>query len=810
MALTPGTRLGVYEVTAPIGDGGMGEVYRATDTKLKRQVAIKILPPSVAADHDRLARFQREAEVLASLNHPNIAAIYGLEESGGATALVMELVEGEDLAQRLARGSIALDEALPIAKQIAEALEAAHEQGIIHRDLKPANIKVRADGTVKVLDFGLAKALEPAGATSTSVATASPTITTPAMTRAGVILGTAAYMSPEQARGKPVDRRADIWAFGCVLFEMLTGKQAFDAEDVSLTLAEVMKSEPDLRALPTLPPGVRLCLRRCLKKDPRQRLRDIGEAWLALDGALDVDIVNSSGPSGQPARGWRRVLPFAAASALGVASLILWLQSDRQLPLPEVVRFEIHAPAGSRIPLGTPAISPDGRTLAYTVAGPDGTTRIHLREMRSAESRLLPGTENAVHPFWSPDGRSLAFVSGRTLKRIDIAGGPARELVSQVVGPWHGTWNQFGEVLFLGRGAGVFRLSTEGGRAAPAVELQASAGETASTYPAFLPDGRRFLVRISHGETMSAIHLASLDSPARKSILDDVSSAVLVAPTPRGATYLLYLRDEELVAQEFDERAGEVRGTPRLLVDGIGKVALPAVMPTLGVSPSGAVAYQSGGFVASSTLTWLDRAGGRLGEVALEGSASYLSLSLDKRLLAVDSISRGDRNVWVTDLARGVTSRLARGGRFPIWSPDSRRLTFWRSGKIYVKHADGSGEETVVADIDGIPLSWSPDGKYLLIRNAAAKTVPLASHRWGNPDRRWFSRGRLPGRPTVSGRTLHRVQLRRVKRRRDLSSAIPSRDRTAAGVRWRRNPAPVEPDGSRTILRDPRSSDDGC
>jgi Tol biopolymer transport system component len=723
MALSSGTRLGPYEVIAPIGAGGMGEVYKATDTNLKRAVALKVLPESVAADADRLARFQREAEVLATLNHPNIAAIHGLERSGVITAIAMELVEGPTLADRIAQRAIPVEEALPIAKQIAEALEAAHEQGIIHRDLKPANIKVRADGMVKVLDFGLAKAVEHAGAVS-DVRSLAPTITTPAMTQAGVILGTAAYMSPEQARGKPVDKRADIWAFGCVLLEMLTGRRAFDAEDVSLTLAEVMKSEPDWTAVPALPPAVRLCLRQCLKKDPRQRLRDIGEARLALEGAFDADIlVGSSAPPPTAARPmWLWVLPFAAASAIAAASLALWLQPARQAALPPVLRFDIHAPPGSKIPPGTPAIAPDGRTLAYTVDGPDGIGRIHLREMGSTESRSLPGTENAQHPFWSADGRSLAFVAGRTLKRIDLAGGPAREVTGPIVGPWHGSWNQFGDVLFLG--PAVSRVSADGGTAAPVVVLDKKAGETASTFPAFLPDGRRFLVRISHGEGPSAIHLASLDSPDRKSILDNVMSAVVVAPTPADRTFLLYLRDEGLVAQEFDERAGEVRGVPRVLVDGIGRVANPALMPTVGVSPSGAIAYQSGGDFTSAALNWFTRSGQRLGGVLLEVSGSNPSLSPDGRLLAVEADTRGNRDIWISDLARGVTSRLTTNPGTdvsPVWSPDGRRVAFARSEKIHVKDADGSGDETVLADVDGAPRSWSPDGRYLLYATRAGK-----------------------------------------------------------------------------------------
>ena len=364
--MTPGTRLGVYEVTVQIGEGGMGQVFQATDTKLKRQVAIKILPPSVAADHDRLARFQREAEVLASLNHPNIAGIYGLEESGGITALVMELVEGEDLSERIARGAIPLDEALPVAKQIADALEAAHERGIIHRDLKPANIKVRSDGTVKVLDFGLAKAMEPAAGASPS-ASMSPTLSIHA-TQAGMILGTAAYMSPEQARGKAVDKRADIWAFGTVLFEMLTGQRAFPGEDLTDTLAAVVKLDPKWDAVgAAVPARVRQVLRMCLQKDPRQRAQAIGDVRLALEGAFETAAPQTTPATMTPLR---RLAWWAATAALAVLAIVGWWR-----PRPEAsssaanVAFTIAPGAGGLARVGdihaTPAISPDGTAVIF-------------------------------------------------------------------------------------------------------------------------------------------------------------------------------------------------------------------------------------------------------------------------------------------------------------------------------------------------------------------------------------------------------------------------------------------------------------
>ena len=367
LALLAGTHLGVYEITAPIGEGGMGQVYRATDTKLKRQVAIKILPPAFAGDADRLARFQREAEVLASLNHPNIAAIHGLEEGTGVSALVMELVEGDDLSQRIARGAIPLDEALPIAKQIAEALEAAHEQGIVHRDLKPANIKVRADGTVKVLDFGLAKAFDANASGATANATSSLTITSPAMTQAGKILGTAAYMSPEQARGRAVDRRADIWAFGAVLFEMLTGTRAFAGDNITDTLAAVVSAEPDWRLLPAgLPPAVANCVRRCLHKDPRQRVQAIGDVRLALEGAFETTAAQAAETVNIAQPAWRWSLPLVTLLVGALVSVVVAWSVWPTGPSHAVNRF-VHILPDGYIGAGRPmiAVSPDGRSVAY-------------------------------------------------------------------------------------------------------------------------------------------------------------------------------------------------------------------------------------------------------------------------------------------------------------------------------------------------------------------------------------------------------------------------------------------------------------
>jgi len=432
MPLPAGTKLGPYEIVAPLGAGGMGEVYRARDTKLGRDVALKVLPAAFATDPERMARFRREAQVLASLNHPHIGAIYGFEDSGNTHALVMELIEGPTLADRITRGPIPLDEALPLAREIAEALEAAHERGIVHRDLKPANIKITPDGNVKVLDFGLAKAVE--GDAFSSDIQNSPTISRMA-TQAGIILGTAAYMSPEQARGKSVDRRTDIWAFGCVLFEMLTGKRAFEGETVSDTLAAVIRAEPEWSLLPTnTPQRIRNLLLRCLKKDPKQRLQSIGEARITIDDEISGVAQDSSAfPASAaqiPARAWQRAMPWAAlaaALAIALAASLFFLWRNTRSEPPAVVKSTIMLPDTQQLPGSNPevALSPDGTMLAFVSHGSDGKTHLWLRRMNSTSAQPLEGTEGADAPFWSPDSRYIGFFANGRLQKIPGIGGTA-------------------------------------------------------------------------------------------------------------------------------------------------------------------------------------------------------------------------------------------------------------------------------------------------------------------------------------------------------------------------------------------------
>ena len=751
-------RLGPYLVGEPLGAGGMGEVFRARDTRLKRDVALKLLPDSFASDPERIARFRREAEILAALNHPHIGAIYGVEENDGVRALVLELVEGETLAERIARGALPVDETLRIATQIAEALEAAHDHGIIHRDLKPANIKITPHGEVKVLDFGLAKPLQRSpDARPPEAHPVSPRISTPIVRSTGVILGTAAYMSPEQARGKTVDVRADIWAFGCVLYEMLAGRAPFGGEDPSLTLVAVLTSEPQWSALPSLPAPVARCLRQCLQKDPRERLRHIGDARLSLDSRFDLEPVASSPPRHARTRApASTVIAFAAVAAVAIGVLSWWLGRATSMPADVSdgaagtvpIRFEIHAPRDSRILPGPPAVSPDGSALAFIVQNADGTTVVHLRSLDALESRALTGTEGASHVFWAADGRALAFMAASALKRIDVDGGPVRALSSTVGGLWSGSWNRFGDVLFDGA-TGLMRVPAGGG--APVPVLTRDARWPVSGSPAFLPDGRRYLIRTGAAEDLVQIDLASLDSNETKLLLKDVDSAPVVASTPSGTIYILYLREDALVAHEFDPETEQVRGVPRVIVESIGKVASPPVLPTIGVSPR-IMAFQTGGDIAAGDWGWVDRAGAPVGDFTLDVNGINVSLSSDGRYLATDE-SRGiGRQVWITDLSRQqINWRLVRG-MFPVWTPPNTHVLYERGGRIYMTHIDGRAPETPIGELEGRPRSVSPDGRHLLYDTNERTKLLLATFPDGRALGQVGQDGATQGRFSPDGR----------------------------------------------------------
>ena len=715
MALTTGSRLGVYDVTALIGEGGMGQVYRARDTKLDRDVAIKILPEAFAHDADRLARFQREAKTLASLNHPNIAAIYGLEESGGVTALVMELVDGEDLSQRIARGAIPVDETLPIAKQIAEALEAAHEQGIIHRDLKPANIKLRSDGTVKVLDFGLAKAVEGAGrAGEVGGVSMSPTRSIHA-TQAGIILGTAAYMAPEQAKGRSVDRRVDIWAFGVVLYEMLTGRRAFEGEDVSDLLVAVLSKDVNLGALPAgTPPRLRALVRECLVRDPRQRLRDIGDARLVLDKITagtpdDAMAVTAATTAITPSAS--RALPWGLASALAVVAVALSIPVVRHLreTPPLETRVDIVTPASAQ-PTSF-ALSPDGRQIVF-VASDDKVSRLWLRSLSTTAAQPLTDSEGAVYPFWSPDGDSVGFFAGGALKRLDLGGGAAQTLAPAANGRG-GTWNADGVIVFAPNlTSPLMRVSATGGAATPVTTLGPQ--HAGHLDPQFLPDGRRLLFTVDGLADVNGIYLGGLDGGSPTQLASVVSSGVY-AP----AGWLLWVRAGSLIAQRLDVQRPALTGEPVALADGVDTDSIAGRI-AVSVAATGMVAYRSGG--AQRQLAWFDRSGTMRGVVG-EPTDTVLQprVSPDGRRVAVVNSVQDNRDIWLLDGARASRFTFDAGQEhFHVWSPDSTRMVYrsprGTSGALYSKLTSGAGveEELLRTDQSLAPTSWSADGRFLL------------------------------------------------------------------------------------------------
>ena len=729
MTLPPGTRLGVYEVTAQIGAGGMGEVYRATDTKLKRQVAVKILPPALAADPDRLVRFQREAEVLASLNHPHIAAIYGLEEADPSTgsgqaavrALVMELVEGEDLTQRIARGPIPLDQALPIAKQIAEALEAAHEQGIIHRDLKPANIKIREDGTVKVLDFGLAKLADPAASSNPS-ATMSPTLSLHA-TMAGVILGTAAYMSPEQARGKTVDRRADIWAFGAVLFEMLTSRRAFPGEDITDTIVSVVSKEPDWSALPApAPVGLRRLLKSCLEKDAKDRLRDIGDAWRLLEDGSPV------APQTKPASR----LPWVAAAALAVVAVGVSVVHFREVaPEPRMLQYTLAAPEKTTI--ANFAVSPDGRTLAITATGEKGP-QLWVRSLNSLQAQPLGGTEGATYPFWSPDSRFIGFFAQAKLQKIAATGGPAQTLCNAPAGRG-GTWNLEDVIVFAptNRG-GLYRVPGAGGVAVPITQPETGTHR----YPVFLPDGRRFLYT-QLGAKENGIYLGSLDSQptsnsTQRVLLDESNERYVPPSTHSRAGTLLFWREGTLMAQEVDPQTLGTKGDVFRVV-GLVSPGYDTGHNLFSVSSNGVLVYETGSSALSLTQhAWFDRSGKQVAAVGRPVQSEGFSLSPDGTRAVISRNGRGptQADLWMYDLKRGTESRFtfdASDNRSVVWSPDGARVAFSsnRGGgvhNLYQKDANGTGQDDPLFQSGTYKSAddWSRDGKFIVFSNQDPKT----------------------------------------------------------------------------------------
>jgi serine/threonine-protein kinase len=738
MTIGPGTRLGAYDVVYLLGAGGMGEVYRARDTKLNRDVALKVLPEAFAADAERLARFKREAQVLASLNHPHIAAIYGFEDSGSTHALVLELVDGPTLADRIAKGPIPLDEALPIAKQIAEALEAAHEQGIIHRDLKPANIKLRDDGTVKVLDFGLAKASEPASVISPAL-TASPTITSPAMmTGVGMLLGTAAYMSPEQAKGRPADKRSDIWAFGCVLYEMLTGRRAFEGDDVSDTLAAVLRGEPDWSALPPdLPPALRTLIRRSVQKDPKRRLPDVGITRLELDEALTTQATESSASSVTVAApshsGWHTALSWALAAALGVGLLVMWAPWRKpSVPSPVRLSAEIGADATLGV-TGAPganlAISPDGKLLVFAAQRTTGPSQLYLRRVDQLRATALSGTDNGYNPFFSPDGQWIAFFAGGKLKKMSIMGGAAVTLCDAAQGRG-ATWGEDGTIVFTAStgGVGLMRVSDEGGKPEPFITL--ADGESSQRWAQVLPGSKAVLFTAGTGGSFDDGNIVVQPLPAGpRKIVQRGGYYGRVVPS----RHLLYIHGGTLFAAPFDSDRLEVVGRPVPLLEGIN-ASTGTGGANFAVSDTGTLVYVAGqGLGSEAPLMWLDRTGKTGPLRTTPADWSNPRFSPDGTRLAMDIAAPGGASVWVYDWVRDTTTRLTFGPSFdlrPVWTPDGQRVVFGsgRSGlpvtNLFWQRADGSrdAQRLTESTSNQLPGSWHPNGKVLAFQEENPKT----------------------------------------------------------------------------------------
>jgi serine/threonine protein kinase len=739
----------------------MGEVWRAEDLKLGREVALKVLPADVADDTERLARFEREAKVLASLNHPNIAHLYGLESiasdtgsnpspqaptpsspssspkplaPGPVTFLVMELVDGEDLSDRISRGPLAVDEAIPIALQIAEALEAAHEQGIVHRDLKPANIKLRTDGTVKVLDFGLAKAWE-SGDTDASLSL-SPTMTQH-NTAAGVILGTAAYMSPEQARGMSVDRRADIWAFGVVLWEMLTGRKLFEGETVSDVLASVLKEAPPLDALPDeTSPAVRRLVERCLDQDSKTRLRDIGEARIALsDPAAAADTVRSE--VGGDSSTSRSRLPWIAAGVAVITAAILGVMLlGRDEPDPRVYRFGVAPPTDGSFHLapdnpGPVAISPDGTTLAYSGRTSEGVIQIWVRALDQAEARPLPGTDNAQYPFWSPDSRRIGFFARNKLRVVDAAGGPPQALCDASDGKG-GSWSSNGVIVFApSYNSPLHRVSEAGGESVPITELDEERRDNSHRHPRFLPDGKHFLYMARSGAGSAegqAVMLSSIEGSVDR-LLFRAPTAVEFA-----SGHLLFIRERTLMARPFDPGSLEFAGEALPIAESVAMLPAGTVIGIYSASQNGVLVFLEGtGGDGAFRLIWRDREGNDLGTVGEPAAIDEVHLIRGDELAVVsmEESGTGNGDLWVVDLRRELFSRFTfepgfESGIAP--TPDGRALVYaaGRSGSwaFVRKEIGGTGEGEIVyeSDTDMYPTSISPDGETLVFMRGGDNT----------------------------------------------------------------------------------------
>jgi eukaryotic-like serine/threonine-protein kinase len=735
MPLDKGTRRGPYEILAPLGAGGMGEVYRARDTRLQRDVAIKSLPADFAADPERLTRFQREARLLASLNHPNIAAIYGLEATGGETWLVLEIVEGESLAEKLAAGPLPVEEALAVCAQIAAGVSAAHEAGVIHRDLKPGNVMIRHDGSVKVLDFGLAKGAERSGAVRVSDLTASPTVSLG--TQAGVILGTAAYMSPEQTRGRVLDKRTDVWSFGCILYECLTGRQVFREETVSDTLASIIRSEPDWNALPAQTPAkIRDLAKRCLQKDPRRRLHDMADARIEIEESLaSPEGAASTTPArpDSPKRKWAALAGIGLGLVVGTLAGVLLSRALMPRPVREhstAVASVIPLPTDTRLRVSpqrpSMAFSPDGRKLVFR-AIQGRHSQLYLREIGQSNATPIPGTEGAFDPFFSPDGEWLAFFVGNQLKKVALTGGAPTVLADTPPVSQGASWASDGSILFAPRPNGGLAKLLAGAKTYESFATpDAARGERALAWPQILPDGKNLLVIVRAGRDFddvaaSNVTVHSLQTGKRRVLVEGAAFARYVEPG-----YLLFTRGTTLYAAPCDSRRWTLTGPATPLIQNV--LTSPYYgLPYFAASDSGFLAYAVGGMVpdAPNTIVLVDRSG-REEPLPLTGQRFVVPrISPDGKRLAITSspLDSARASVAIYDFARGVLSSLTPepGRHFaPVWSPDGRRLAFSEfqtsDPRMMLKASDGSGELEALSSgkIAAFASSWSPDGRSLL------------------------------------------------------------------------------------------------
>ena len=730
MSLDTGTRIGPYEIVGALGAGGMGEVYRARDTRLDRDVAIKILPSLFAADVDRVARFEREAKTLALLNHPNIAAIYGIETgpTSALNALVMELVEGPTLEELIHGTGTAMPiaDVIPIVRQIAEALEAAHEQGIVHRDLKPANVKVRPDGTVKVLDFGLAKALDPAGSAVEQMN--SPTLTARA-TQLGIVIGTAAYMAPEQAKGKPVDRRADIWAFGVMLHEMLTGQRLYGGETAPETLAHVIASDPNLATLPpSTPPRLRELIARCLVKDPKSRLRDIGEARLALADASTSAPASPVVPSGASSRG--SLLPWGLAGAMLVAALAfatLWWRGS-EVPAGSSLNAAIDGPPGMILG-GSFALSPDGTRLVLQVYNAE-TARgaLWMREMATGKLTELPQTAAGERPFWSPDNRQIGFFADGKLRKLDLQNGIVQVLADAPT-PRGGTWSVDGRIVYAAEfRAGLKIIDAKGGTPASFTKLQPD--EKSHRWPVFLPDGKHlvFLLQRAEGGARndpSTIEAITVDGSNRHTLLAANSSPLI---SPPGV--VMFWKESVLYGQDIDFANATLRGEPFVVAADVSYDTNEAARAS--VSAAGRLVYMAGRSGRDVTVEWIDRAGRRTPTPVPKSDVQCGSaLAPDTTRVAVGFTPPGATtcDMWVYDLERSTPMRLTFDDTTeftPLWSRDGSAIymaTEATENAIVKRPADGSGKPEVIVKMPGVePLDLSKDSSWMLIVAIGDKT----------------------------------------------------------------------------------------